>query len=82
MLKQEATWRAISALKAKGDLVAAAILEDELKITGYCQYCERQLQTSFELITLFDTCEECQLVEGMHPAKLKRMLPRILAAHE
>lgn len=82
MLKRETQLRAIAALKAQGDLVSAALLEEDLKITGFCQYCEKRLQTSFELITLLDTCEECQLVEDVHPAKLKRMLPRMLAAYD
>lgn len=82
VLSKEVRWRAVAALRAQGDLVAAKILEEELLITGFCQYCEKELKTPFETITLCDTCEECHLVEGIHPATLRKRLVDLLKQYE
>lgn len=81
MTNIEVRWRAIAALKAQGDLVAAKNLEEELLITGICQHCEKELKTPFETLTLCDTCEECHLIENMHPVALKLSLNKALALY-
>lgn len=81
-MKTEATYRAIAALREKGDVAAAKVLEDDLKIDGTCQYCQVQLSTSFELITLLDTCENCWIVKDIHPAQLKTRLLQMLELYK
>lgn len=74
MDKEQATWNAIFALRKAGDTLAAKVLEDDLKINGRCQYCDKTLATTTEMITLLDTCEECELTRGIHPAQMKGWL--------
>lgn len=74
MNHEQATQRAIAALRANGDTQAAQVLEDELLITGRCQYCEARLTTNFELVTLQDTCENCLNIGGTQPGMLKKKL--------
>lgn len=74
MNHQEAIIRAIAALKANNENLAAKVLEDELLITEKCQYCDTLLFNSFETVTLQDTCENCWYVSDIHPAVLKKKL--------
>lgn len=81
-MKTEATYRAIAALREKGDIAAAKVLEDDLKINGNCQYCGVELSTGFEMITLLDTCENCWIVKDIHPAQLKSRLLKMLELYK
>ena len=82
MDKKQAIWRAISALQANNERATAKVLEDDLKITGSCQYGGGKLVTQVEVVTLLDSCERCGLVEGIHPVKLKSTLLKALDLHE
>ena len=81
-MKTEATYRAIAALREKGDDKAVQILHDDMKIDGSCQYCQTELSSSFEVITLLDMCENCWLVKDVHPAQLKPMLLQMLEMYK
>lgn len=43
--------------------------------------CTRTSGLVFETLTLCDTCEECHLIENMHPVALKLSLNRALALY-
>ena len=81
-MRQQAMIRASAALRASNDPEAAQILEDDLLIDSCCKHCRITLESQFEIVALQDSCENCWLVDGIHPAVLKKSLLKTWQLHQ